>query len=146
MIFMVFVFILLSFSSSLIWIYVRAWQRNLQRNDNLALTPDRRHFVYVYHVPHTKEQIVEILSHKNAGDRLWYSFDKDTLTIEFADLAGEFYNRAIPGDDYQLSFEEQGKSCILYVEKQSVFTREPRVYLRMNEFWGAKVDASLYRK
>ncbi len=107
MIFIVFLFILLSFTSFLIKTSVREWQRNLQRDDNLVLTPDRRHVVYVYHVPHTKEQIIEILSHKNAGDRLWYVFDKDTLTIEFANQAAEFYDKEVSGDDYQLSFEEQ---------------------------------------
>lgn len=148
MIFIVFLFILLSFTSFLIKTSVREWQRNLQRDDNLVLTPDRRHVVYVYHVPHTKEQIIEILSHKNAGDRLWYVFDKDTLTIEFANQATEFYDKEVSGDDYQLSFEEQGSSCILYVEKMTIFTRDSAggVYLRMNEFWGAKVNASIYRK
>ena len=34
------------------------------------------------------------------------------------------------------------------VEKMTIFTRDSAggVYLRMNEFWGAKVNASIYRK
>ena len=102
---------------------------------------------YVYFVPHTKEQITEILSHKNAGDRLCYMFDRDSMVIKFADPEEEYYNREFSGDDYHLSFEEKGNSCLLYVERMNYFTPNSARYvgLFMNAFWKAKVNASVYQ-
>lgn len=145
-IFIVILFIWLSFGAMLFKAFARERQRNLVMDNNAALKPDRRPFVYVYFVPHTKAQIIEILSHKNAGDRLCYAFDKESMVITLANDTEEFYNRSFSGDDYHLSFEEQGKNCILYVEKVSMFGRNSAsyVYLRMNEFWEVKVDAAVY--
>ncbi|MBD5546707.1 MAG: hypothetical protein HDQ97_04850 [Lachnospiraceae bacterium] len=134
-------------------IYIRKWRRySGEKNRYVIYAQDDIHKTYVYFVPHTKEQITEILSHKNAGDRLCYVFDRDSMVIKFAGPEQEFHNIEFLGDDYHLSFEEQGNSCLLYVERMKCFapgsleTRTKRVPLFMNEFWKVKVNASVYQK
>ena len=123
-----------------------------EKTKYLIYAQDGIHKTYVYFVPHTKEQITEILSHKNAGDRLCYVFDRDSMVIKFAGPEQEFHNVEFSGDDYHLSFEEQGNSCLLYVEEMKCFasgsleTGVKRVSLFMNEFWKVKVNASVYQK
>ena len=79
-------------------------------------------------------------------------FDRDSMVIKFAGPEQEFHNVEFSGEDYRLSFEEQGNSCLLYVERMKCFapgsleTRTTRVPLFMNEFWKVKVDASVYQK
>lgn len=129
--------------------YIRKLIRYLgEKNKYLIYAQDGIHKTYVYFVPHTKEQITEILSHKNAGDRLCYVFDRDSMVIKFADPEAEYYNREFSGDDYHLSFEEQGSSCLLYVERMNYFMPNNwarYVPLFMNEFWKVKVNASVYQ-
>ena len=126
--------------------YTREWKKNTDGKNNLIYSKDGLRVTYVYFVPHTKEQITEILSHKNAGDRLCYVFDSDSMVIKFASPEEEYYNMEFSGDDYHLSFEEQGNSCLLYVEKISLFTpNEGSVPLFMNAFWKVKVNASVYQ-
>lgn len=130
-----------------IGIYIREWRKNTDGKNNLIYSQDGMRVTYVYFVPHTKEQITEILSHKNAGDRLCYMFDRDSMVIKFADPEEEYYNREFSGDDYHLSFEEKGNSCLLYVERMNYFTPNSARYvgLFMNAFWKAKVNASVYQ-
>ncbi|MBD5462453.1 MAG: hypothetical protein HDR24_05260 [Lachnospiraceae bacterium] len=122
-----------------------------EKNKYVIYAQDGIHKAYVYFVPHTKEQITEILSHKNAGDRLCYVFDRDSMVIKFAGPEQEFHNVEFSGEDYHLSFEEQGNSCLLYVERMKCFapgaleTRTTRVPLLMNAFWKVKVNASVYQ-
>ena len=131
---------------------IREWKKNTDGKNNLIYSKDGLRVTYVYFVPHTKEQITEILSHKNAGDRLCYVFDSDSMVIKFAGPEEEYHNLEFSGDDYHLSFEEQGNSCLLYVERMKCFapgsleTRTKRVPLFMNEFWEVKVNASVYQK
>lgn len=126
---------------------IREWRRNTDGKNNLIYSKDGLRVTYVYSVPHTKEQITEILSHKNAGDRLCYVFDRDSMVIKFADPEQEFHNIEFSGDDYHLSFEEQGNSCLLYVERMNYFapSSAKRVPLFMNAFWKEKVNASVYQ-
>lgn len=136
-----------SFGIFVMGTYIREWRKNTDGKNNLIYSQDGMRVTYVYFVPHTKEQITEILSHKNAGDRLCYVFDRDSMVIKFADPEEEYYNREFSGDDYHLSFEEQGSSCLLYVERMNYFApnSERRVPLRMNAFWKVKVNASVYQ-
>lgn len=127
---------------------IREWRRNTDGKNNLIYSKDGLRVTYVYFVPHTKEQITEILSHKNAGDRLCYVFNRDSMVIKFAGPEEEFHNIEFSGDDYHLSFEEQGNSCLLYVERMNYFapSSAKRVPLFMNAFWKVKVNASVYQK
>ncbi|MBD5546705.1 MAG: hypothetical protein HDQ97_04840 [Lachnospiraceae bacterium] len=127
--------------------YIREWRKNTDGKNNLIYSQDGMRVTYVYFVPHTKEQITEILSHKNAGDRLCYMFDRGSMVIKFADPEEEYYNREFSGDDYHLSFEEQGSSCLLHVERMNYFapSSSKRVPLLMNAFWKVKVNASVYQ-
>lgn len=124
--------------------YIKKWRKNMAGKSNLIYSQDGMRVTYVYIVPHTREQIAEILSLKNAGDRLCYMFDSDSMVIKFANPEEEYYNRNFSGDDYHLSFEEQGDSCLMYVEKMNFFAPNSanRVPLLMNEFWKVKVNAS----
>lgn len=137
-----------SFVIFVLGMYTREWKKNTDGKNNLIYSKDGLRVTYVYFVPHTKEQITEILSHKNAGDRLCYMFDRDSMVIKFASPEQEFHNIEFSGDDYHLSFEEQGSSCLLYVERMNYFVPNNsarRVPLLMNAFWKVKVNASVYQ-
>lgn len=138
-----------SFCIFVLGMSIKKWRRYSEgKNKSVIYAQDGIRVTYVYFVPHTKEQITEILSHKNAGDRLCYVFDRDSMVIKFADPEEEYYNREFSGDDYHLSFEEQGSSCLLYVERMNYFapSSAKNVGLFMNAFWKVKVNASVYQK
>lgn len=101
---------------------------------------------YAYIVPHTRKRILEILSHKNVQDKLVYEWDSETMEIVFYNPESYFYNSRNGGFRCQLTLDEQGDSCILYVEQKGLCTYRgsSRVYILMDAFWSVKLDAHPY--
>lgn len=116
------------------------------RTRNRIYSKDGLRVTFVYSVPYTEDQVIEILSHKNAGDRLYYEFDKSSMEIWFSNPEEFYYDRKHRGARFKIILENSDDMCLLYVEQQSVNISNAASYVgcHINDFWAAKLDAKPY--
>ncbi len=141
---LVYYLILMAFGLLIFYIEIKDRRKYSQGKNNRIYSKDGMRVTYVYSIPHTKERVMEILSHKNAQDQMIYNFDSQSMEIGFKDLDNEFYHRSSIEARYRMRFEEKEDSCLLYLEQINIFYTERHVLARMNAFWVLKVDAVPY--
>lgn len=97
---------------------------------------------YLYTVASEKE-VLEKLSHKNAGDKLNYEFDSSKSEIWFTNPETTLYDAKENGTGYKLEFQHSGQQVILYVEQiHRILPRSASaVPVLMNAFWCEKTGA-----
>ncbi len=125
----------------------RMYAKNQSNHPNNRISSaDGLRVIFVYSVPYTRERVLEILSHKNAGDRLPYEFDRETIEICFTNPETFYHKKPDMGASYQISFKARGTERLMYVEQKNVLISggAERVQRSMNEFWSAKVNAVPY--
>ena len=144
MAFLVCSFIMLVFGLLFFYVEFKDQKKFSQGKNNRIFAKDGK-LIYVFSIPHTKEQVIEILSHKNAQDRLLYEFDKESMEIGFKAIENGYYPQVVSIEvRYKMRFEAQEDSCLLYLKQISLFDSRNYVLMRMNAFWAVKVDAIPY--
>lgn len=135
-------FLVMGFVLLFFWMEFKDQKKYSQGKNNRILSKDGLRVTYVYDIPHTEAQVIEILGHKNAQDRLVYEFDEKLMEIRFESPQNEFYHRMVSfSARYRMRFEPKEDSCLLYLEQINIFHSEELVGMRMNAFWSVKVDA-----
>lgn len=143
-VFLVCYFIMMAFILLIFYVEFKDQKKFSKGKNNRIFSESGMYATFVYRIPHSKEKVIEILSHKNAQDRLAYEFDKQSMVIGFKNPDSEFYHRSGIEARYKMRFEDKGDSCLLYLEQMNLFSSEKYVPMRMNAFWAIKVDAAPY--
>lgn len=136
--------IMMSFVLLFLYVEYKENGKHSKGINNRIYSKDGMHVTYVYSIPHTKERVMEILSHKNVRDKLVYEIDEKSMEIGFKDSESEFHRGIGRPIRYSMHFEPKGDSCLLYLELITFFHVRSNVPMRMNAFWSVKVDAVPY--
>lgn len=122
--------------------YFRTWKRDSKGTKNRIYSSGGVHCTFVYRIPHTRKEVLEMLGHKNGKDILSYRVVSEE-EIRFANSENCFYEVEWSGAGYRMNFQDTEDGCILYLEQMELLTPNSAsmVHLQMNTFWKEKADA-----
>lgn len=122
--------------------HIKMWRRDSNGIENHIYSDGGVRCTFVYRIPHTRKEVLEMLGHKNGKDILCYRLVSDE-EIRFANPENYFYEVEWSGAGYRMNFQETEDGCILYLEQMELLTPNSAgmVHLQMNTFWKEKADA-----
>ena len=91
--------------------------------------------IYLFKVNCTKDVFLQKISRANAHDLLEYTFDNDTMTIEFSRYGAKI--------SYKIFVKETNNGCYITLNKDALVYDRSNIPYRINEFMIKKFDAEL---